>query len=152
MSWLRIKTVVRRHWYVLWRSPNRWFDIAVWPVFDPRLPKDLWKGGLAISGLYDLEPVRLCYVNDKLGLDETGARRLSPLLNIPRQSNPLLVAYGTGELPELQRQSQEFATAWTRRGLPGRLAALEGHNHFTILEELARPEGALTALVKDLVT
>ncbi|MEY2458448.1 MAG: type transport system permease protein [Acidimicrobiaceae bacterium] len=34
MSWLRIKTVVRRHWYVLWRSPNRWFDIAVWPVFD----------------------------------------------------------------------------------------------------------------------
>ena len=34
MSWLRVKTVVRRHWYVLWRSPNRWFDIAVWPVFD----------------------------------------------------------------------------------------------------------------------
>src|SRR6478752_2151094 len=34
MNWLRIKTVVRRHWYVLWRSPNRWFDIAVWPVFD----------------------------------------------------------------------------------------------------------------------
>ena len=37
MSWLRIKTVVRRHWYVLWRSPNRWFDIAVWPVFDVML-------------------------------------------------------------------------------------------------------------------
>lgn len=34
MSWLRIRTVVRRHWFVLWRSPNRWFDIAVWPVFD----------------------------------------------------------------------------------------------------------------------
>ena len=34
MSWLRIMTVVRRHWYVLWRSPNRWFDIAVWPLFD----------------------------------------------------------------------------------------------------------------------
>ncbi len=33
-SWLRVRTVVRRHWYVLWRSPNRWFDIAVWPVFD----------------------------------------------------------------------------------------------------------------------
>ena len=37
MSWLRIRTVVRRHWYVLWRSPNRWFDIAVWPVFDVML-------------------------------------------------------------------------------------------------------------------
>jgi ABC-2 type transport system permease protein len=34
MNWLRVMTVVRRHWYVLWRSPNRWFDIAVWPVFD----------------------------------------------------------------------------------------------------------------------
>lgn len=34
MSWLRIRTVVRRHYLVLWRSPNRWFDIAVWPVFD----------------------------------------------------------------------------------------------------------------------
>ncbi len=34
MSWLRIKTVVRRHFYVLWRSPHRWFDIAFWPLFD----------------------------------------------------------------------------------------------------------------------
>lgn len=34
MSWLRIRTVVRRHYLVLWRQPNRWFDIAVWPLFD----------------------------------------------------------------------------------------------------------------------
>jgi ABC-2 type transport system permease protein len=34
MSWLRIKTVVRRHVYVLWRAPHRWFDIAFWPVMD----------------------------------------------------------------------------------------------------------------------
>jgi ABC-2 type transport system permease protein len=34
MSWLRIKTVVRRHFYVLWRSPHRWFDIVVWPLVD----------------------------------------------------------------------------------------------------------------------
>jgi outer membrane protein TolC len=34
MSWLRIRTVVRRHFYVLWRSPNRYFDIVVWPLFD----------------------------------------------------------------------------------------------------------------------
>ena len=33
-SWLRVRTVVRRHRYVLFRSPHRWFDIAFWPVFD----------------------------------------------------------------------------------------------------------------------
>lgn len=33
-SWLRVRTVVRRHGYVLLRSPHRWFDIAFWPVFD----------------------------------------------------------------------------------------------------------------------
>jgi ABC-2 type transport system permease protein len=33
-SWLRVRTVVRRHAYVLWRSPHRWFDIVVWPLFD----------------------------------------------------------------------------------------------------------------------
>lgn len=109
------------------------------------------RGGLAISGLYDLEPIRFSYVNDKLGLDEDGARRHSPLLNLPRVSNPLVVAYGTGELPELQRQSEEFAAARARAGLPGRLVPLAGHNHFTILEELARPEGALTSLIRELI-
>jgi ABC-2 type transport system permease protein len=33
-SWLRVRTVVRRHRYVLFRSPHRWFDITVWPLFD----------------------------------------------------------------------------------------------------------------------
>ena len=109
------------------------------------------KGGLAISGIYDLEPIRLCYLNDKLALDEQEARRNSPLLHLPRYSPPLIMTYGTGELSELQRQSSEFAAARTGAGLPGRLAPLAGHNHFTILEELARPEGALTALVRELV-
>lgn len=109
------------------------------------------RGGLAISGLYDLEPVRLCYVNEKLGLDEGEARRLSPLHNLPRQSNPLVITYGTGELPELQRQSESFGAAWTRVGLPGRVVPLAGHNHFTILEELAAPDGDLTVLLRGLV-
>jgi hypothetical protein len=97
-----------------------------------------------------LEPVRLSYVNDKLQLDYESARRLSPLANIPVASKPLALAYGTAELPELQRQSQEYAAARARAGLPGKVAPLAGHNHFTILEELASPEGALTALVREL--
>ena len=110
------------------------------------------RGGLAISGVFDLEPIRLSFLNAKLGLDAADAQRLSPLAHLPAASPPLAIAYGTGELPELQRQSREFHAARERAGLPGRLAALPGHNHFTILEELAKPEGALTSLVLDLVT
>jgi acetyl esterase/lipase len=110
------------------------------------------KGGLAISGIYDLEPIRLCYVNDKLKLDADEARRLSPLLHLPRSSPPLVAACGDDELPELQRQSETFAAARVRAGLPGRLVRLAGHNHFTILDELANPAGALTTLVRELVS
>ena len=109
------------------------------------------KGGLAISGIYDLEPMRLCYLNEKLKLDEGEAQRMSPLFHLPRSSMPLVLAYGGGELPELQRQSETMAAARDRAGLPCKLACLPGHNHFTILEELANPEGALTALVRELV-
>lgn len=106
-------------------------------------------GGLAISGIFDLQPIRLCYLNDRLGLDEDEARRNSPLLHLPIEKKPLFVAYGTAELPELQRQSRIYAEAIAKAGLPGNLVPLAGHNHFTILEELARPDGALTALVRD---
>ena len=109
------------------------------------------QAGLAISGIYDLEPMRLCYVNDKLALDADEAQRLSPLRNGPTRAVPLIVAFGGDELPELRRQSEEYATARERAGLPGRLVSLPAHNHFTILEELARPSGALTALVRELV-
>jgi len=108
------------------------------------------KGALAISGIYDLEPMRLCYINDKLRLDADEANRLSPMHHLPARSAPLIVAYGGDELPELRRQSEVFAAARGRTGLPGRLARIPGCNHFTILEELANPDGALTALVREL--
>lgn len=104
------------------------------------------RAGLAISGIYDLEPIRLCYLNDKLRLDAESARRLSPLQR-PATGKPLVVAYGTGELPELQRQSRAYAEI--ARG--ARLEPLAGHDHFTILEELASPSGRLMAIVRTLI-
>ena len=100
------------------------------------------KAGLAISGIYDLEPMRLSYINDKLRLDEAEARRNSPGPTAKR----LLIAYGADELPELCRQSEEYA-----KGLKNtQLLAVARRNHFTVLEELASPHGALTALVRTL--
>jgi len=107
-------------------------------------------GGLAISGIYDLEPIRLNYLNDKLGLDVAEAVRNSPIHHMPAQASPLVVAVGLGELPELIRQSEEYAAAWRQHGLPGEYLPLPGHEHFSILEELARPDGRLMAALEKL--
>jgi arylformamidase len=107
-------------------------------------------GGVAVSGLFDLEPIRLNYLNDKLGLDRDEAARNSPLLHLPEQAAPLMVTVGLGELPELVRQSREYAEAWLARGLPGRYLPLPGHDHYSILEELARPGGAILAALREL--
>jgi hypothetical protein len=107
------------------------------------------QGGLAISGIYDLEPIRLNYLNEKLGLDPEEAERNSPLLHLPPMAGELIVAYGTNELPELCRQSIEYAQAWTERGLPGHLLPVDGADHFTILEALADPQGMLTQALAD---
>ena len=63
----------------------------------------------------------------------------------------LVVAYGTKELPELSRQSIEYAQEWVERGLSGHLLPIDGANHFTILEALARPQGMLTQALIDMI-
>jgi len=102
--------------------------------------------GLAISGLYDLEPIRHCYVNDKLRLDAMEAQRNSPI-SMPAFSEPITIAYGKKELPELCRQSEAYA----KKVPQAKLLALPNHDHFTILEELASPDGALTRELLTLV-
>ena len=102
------------------------------------------RGGLAISGIYDLEPMRLSYINDKLRLDEEEVLRNSPMF-LPATAKPLQVAYGAAELPELCRQSEDYAKLLGTKAI-----GIEGCNHFTVLEELASPHGALTALARRL--
>ena len=107
-------------------------------------------GGVAISGIYDLEPIRLNYLNDKLGLDVAEAERNSPLRHLPASAAPLVVTVGLGELPELIRQSEEFAAAWRARGHRGRYLPVPEHEHFSILEELARPKGVILEALTEL--
>jgi len=107
-------------------------------------------GGVAISGIYDLEPIRLNYLNDKLGLDAAEAERNSPLRHLPASAAPLVVTVGLGELPELVRQSEEYAAAWTGRGLRGRYLPVPAHDHFSILEELARPKGVILEALQEM--
>jgi acetyl esterase/lipase len=108
-------------------------------------------GGIAISGIFDLEPIRLNYLNDKLQLDVPEAERNSTIKHLPKQAGRLVVSVGAKELPELVRQSEAYATAWTASGLAGSYLPLAGHDHFSILEELAQPDGKLTQALRGLI-
>lgn len=104
-------------------------------------------GGLAISGIFDLAPIRHCYLNEKLQLTPQDVEDFSPLM-LPPSPKPLAVCVGQAELLALQRQSLAFSR--TRYDYPGETVLLPGHNHFSILYELARADGALTAQVRAL--
>jgi len=99
---------------------------------------------LPISGLFDLEPIRLCDLNGALRMDETEASANSPI-NLPLPLTPISVAVGGAELPELLRQSREYDAALRKSGNPGRELILPGEDHFSVLAHLAQPEGALCA-------
>ncbi len=109
------------------------------------------RGGIPISGIFDLEPIALGVLNDKVQLSADEVAKLSPQRNLPECSPPLLLFVGGNELPELKRQSQDYAAAARARGLPVSLDVLPGHHHFSILDELAKPDGALTRAVRGLI-
>lgn len=65
---------------------------------------------LAISGIFELAPIRDTVLNDKLNLTEAELAALSPM-RLPVVKKPVAVAYGSAELPELRRQSREIGRA-----------------------------------------
>jgi arylformamidase len=118
-----------------------------WPVF-AGLPADLIKGGAGISGLYDLEPIRLCYLNDTLGLTPEEARRHSPVHFVPGSRAPLLLAVGGEEGPEYHRQTGDLAAAWRPRGVACRVMDMTGIDHFSIVTQLEEPGTELSRAIR----
>ncbi len=115
---------------------------ARWNTYMPDLPYNLVKGGLAISGIYDLEPlVQAPFVNQDLKLDQAQARRLSPATIPPATTAPLYTAVGGDESDEFKRQNALIARTW-RYAFAGDIP-MAGRNHLTVVEELANPASAL---------
>jgi arylformamidase len=110
-------------------------------------PADVLKGGCAISGLYDLEPIRLCYLNDVLGLTPEVARRNSPVHLRPTGRTPLVLAVGGTEGDEYHRQTNDLAAAWRAHGAPLEVMDLAGHDHFSIVAELESPFSPLARAI-----
>jgi arylformamidase len=121
--------------------------VTDWSKRGSDIPEHPIKGGTAISGIYDLEPIRLSYLNDVLGLDEETVKRNSPIHNMAAAAGPLNLAVGGRESDEFHRQQRDIHGRWSGQGLPGRSLDLPGHNHFSILDGLEDPTSELFRLV-----
>jgi arylformamidase len=108
---------------------------------DENLPDDFCKGALLLSGMYDLEPVRLSKRSSYVRFTDDMVETLSAQRHLDGLHTPLILAYGTQETPEFQRQTREFFAAVHTAGKPAELIVGEAYNHFELLETLANPYG-----------
>jgi len=115
------------------------------------LPANIIKGGMCISGMYDLTPVRLSARSRYVAFDDVTVAALSPMRHLDHLNAPLIVAYGTCETPEFQRQNRDFAEVVKAVGKSVQLLVGENYNHFELPETLGTPYGLLGRAALDLL-
>lgn len=122
--------------------------LAALAAFDPKgcPPASV----ILLSGIYDLELVRLSACNGYLGLTPKSAACLSPIRSLSTSTGrpTVLVAWGAGEPEEFRRQSQDFARACKGRGLRVIQGELPGRGHFDTSLELANPHSPVLATLR----
>ncbi len=105
------------------------------------LPPDFCKGAVLCSGMYDLEPVRLSSRSAYIKFTDATEQDLSPQRHVASITTPLILAIGTCETPEFDRQTHDFFAALKAAGKPAELIVGEGYNHFEMFETIASPYG-----------
>ncbi|MGA8613812.1 MAG: alpha/beta hydrolase [Xanthobacteraceae bacterium] len=106
--------------------------------------------GLAVSGIYDLAPLRDTNLNEALKLTDEEIAEFSPL-RLPVVRKPLIISFGGAELPALVHDAWRLHDLRSRDGAPGKILPIAGADHFSILRELQMPEGALVRAATSLV-
>lgn len=119
-----------------------------WDEYAPGLPVDLVKGVLAISGIYDLMPLRRTTMNHDLGLDANAARVASPVTYRPRRRVPVVLAVGESESNEFHRQCRLLGNRWSH--CVRDTIVVPGANHFTVLDALSTQDGLLLKAIEEL--
>lgn len=122
-----------------------------WPALDPDLPGNIVAGGLPISGIYDIEPLRMTPLNEAVRMDKAEARRLSPMFLSPSTSAPMVVVVGGTESDEFHRQADDLTSTWRKLGVPGEVLTVPGRDHFTVLNALAESGHDLVSAAKRLL-
>ena len=110
---------------------------------DFALPPDIVKGGLLMSGMYDLKPVRLSKRSEYVKFTDEMEQALSTQRHLDKLNAPIIVSHGTLESPEFQRQARDFVAAVKAAGKPVLLIVGEGYNHFEMPETFGNPYGLL---------
>jgi arylformamidase len=105
------------------------------------LPADIIKGGLCMSGLYDMKPVRLSWRRTYINFTDAMENAMSPQRHIERLRAPIVVTYGSFETPEFQRQSRDFAAAVAAAGKPVELTKALNYAHAEMADTLGNPYG-----------
>ena len=105
------------------------------------LPANIISGGLLVSGMYDLKPVRLSKRGEYVKFTDEIEQALSSQRHLDRLNAPIIVGYGSQETPEFQRQNRDFAAAVKAVGKPVELIVGEGFNHFEMQETIGNPYG-----------
>jgi arylformamidase len=105
------------------------------------LPADMIKGGLCMSGMYDLKPVRLSQRSSYIKFTDAMEEAISSQRHIEQLRAPIIVTYGTNETPEFQRQNRDFAAAVKAGGKPVELVEGQNYDHFEMCETLGNPYG-----------
>jgi arylformamidase len=114
-----------------------------WPAFSPGLPKEVVKGACAVSGLFDLEPIRRSYLNETLCMTPEMAARNSPLRQTYPTQAPLLLVLGADESEEYHRQTDIMAAFWRAHDGPTEVIVPENLDHFSIVDSLLDPNADL---------
>ena len=105
------------------------------------LPPDFVKGGLCMSGMYDMKPVRLSKRSSYVKFDDDMEQAMSSQRHLDLLRAPVVVTYGTDETPEFQRQNRDFAAAVKSAGKKIELIEAPNYNHFEMVESLSNPYG-----------
>jgi arylformamidase len=98
-----------------------------------RLPQEAVKGAVLVSGVYDLEPIRLSYVNEPLHLSEAQVAAWSPVRLDPVCDCPIALVWGEHETEEFKRQSRDYGDWMRRHGRRVSSTEIPAHDHFDIL-------------------
>ena len=109
------------------------------------LPVATVKGGLCGSGLFELHPVALSKRGDYVKFTNDVVQALSPQRHLEKLVAPVIIAHGTLETPEFQRQSREFAAAAKAAGKSVTFLVGEGYNTSSSMKRLATRMGCLGA-------
>jgi arylformamidase len=103
------------------------------------VPRTVLKGAVMGSGMYDLKPVRMSARSKFVNFTDAMEHELSAMRHIDRVHTPLVLAIGTLETPEFQRQSRDFAAALTKAGKPVEVIVGQHYNHFEVGDSIGHP-------------